>query len=66
MKYGTFLPIWRYYYIVECITEYNKYNIKKNRLRKEGINLKIKLFSFTLQRMPQTYPAAYMHTHGDG
>ena len=30
MKYGTFLPIWRYYYIiVECITEYNKYNIKK-------------------------------------
>ena len=36
MKYGTFLLIWRYYYIVECITEYNKYNIKKTDYGKKA------------------------------
>ena len=66
LKYGTFLPIWRYYSILLNVLLNITSTTLKNRLRKEGINLKIKLFSFSLQRMPQTYPAAYMHTHSDG
>ena len=58
MKYGTFLPIWRYYYIFECITEYNKYNINLNSAT-HIVRNKFKILSNNI--LPSILPCQKIH-----